>query len=264
MRPSLVSLVSASLFLSSFTLQADVVKLKDGRAIQGIFLGGNTRQIDFLSPGGQTLNFPLTSVASVAFSALPGASGGGGAPGGGTPAAPTASAAPAARPAVLIPAGTSLRVRTIDNIDVDSSAAGAKYRASLDDPIMVGGAVVIPKGADAMLQAVKVQQSGKMKGSDLIQLKVIAVSVGGTSYPVVTSIAESKGKSEGKATARKTLGGAGLGALVGGIAGGGKGALIGTAAGAAGGAIVSASGQQHLKIPPETRLEFKMESDLKV
>jgi hypothetical protein len=37
---------------------------------------------------------------------------------------------------------------------------------------MVGGAVVIPRGADATLQSVKVQQSGKMKGSDLIQLKV--------------------------------------------------------------------------------------------
>ncbi len=95
-------------------------------------------------------------------------------------------------------------MRTIDNIDVDSSKAGTKYRASLDDPIMVGGAVVIPKGADATLQAVKVQQSGKMKGSDLIQLKVISVSVRGTTYPVVTSVAESKGKSEGKATARKT------------------------------------------------------------
>jgi hypothetical protein len=258
MKSSLISVVSVSWLLSAFTLQADVVKLKDGRAIQGIFLGGNTRQIDLLAPSGQTLNFPLTSVASVTFTALPQAPASTG--GSGTPGAPSAPA----RPAVLIPTGTPLRVRTIDNIDVDGSKAGTKYRASLDDPIMVGGAVVIPKGADAILQAVNVQQSGKMKGSDLIQLKVISVSVRGTAYPVVSSIAESKGGSEGKATARKTLGGAGLGALVGGIAGGGTGALIGTAAGAGAGAIVSASGQQHLKIPPETRLEFTLQADLKV
>lgn len=257
MKSLLVPGVSLSVLLCSFTLQADVVKLKDGRAIQGIFLGGNSRQIDFLSPGGQTLSFPLTSVGSVTFSALPGAASGGAAPG-----AP--AAAPAARPAVMIAAGTLLRVRTIDNIDVDSSKAGAKYRASLDDPIMVGGAVVVPKGADATMQAVKVQQSGKMKGSDLIQLKLISVSVRGTTYPVVTSVVESKGKGEGKATARKTAGGAGLGALIGGIAGGGKGALIGVAAGAGAGLIVSASGQQHLKVPSETRLEFKLEADLKV
>src|SRR5262245_18682262 len=259
MKVSRIPVATVSLMLLAFTLQADVVKLKDGRAIQGIFLGGNARQIDVLSPGGQTLNFPLTSVASVTFSALPGAEGGGAAPG-----AQQAPAAPAPRPAVLIPTGTVLRVRTIDNIDVDASAAGAKYRASLDDPIMVGGAVVIPRGADATLQAVKVQQSGKMKGSDLIQLKVVNVVVKGATYPVVTSVAESKGKGEGKATTRKTLGGAGLGALIGGIAGGGKGALIGTAAGAAGGLIISASGEQHLKIKPETRLEFTLQSDVKI
>ena len=260
MKSLLLPGVSLSLLFCSVTFQADVIKLKDGRAIQGIFLGGNSRQIDFLSPGGQTLNFPITSVGSVTFSALPGAASGGAAPG-----APAAKpAAPAARPAVLIAAGSLLRVRTIDNIDVDASKAGAKYRASLDDPIMVGGAVVIPKGADATLQAVKVQQSGKMKGSDLIQLKVISVSVRGATYPVVSSVAESKGKSEGKATARKTAGGAGLGALIGGIAGGGKGALIGVAAGAATGLVISASGQQHLKIPSETRLEFKLEADFKV
>ena len=259
MKSLLVPGVSLSVLLCALTLQADVVKLKDGRTIQGIFLGGNSRQIDFLSPGGQTLSFPLTSVGSVTFSALPGTTGGGAAPG-----APAAAAAPAARPAVMIAAGTLLRVRTIDNIDVDSSKAGAKYRASLDDPIMVGGAVVVPKGADATMQAVHVQQSGKMKGSDLIQLKLISVSVRGTTYPVVTSVVESKGKGEGKATARKTAGGAGLGALIGGIAGGGKGALIGVAAGAGAGLIVSASGQQHLKVPSETRLEFKLESALKV
>ena len=83
-------------------------------------------------------------------------------------------------------------MRTIDNIDVDASKAGAKYRASLDDPIMVGGAVVIPRGADATLQAAKVQQSGKMKGSDLIQLKIISVSVRGRTYAVVTSVADPK------------------------------------------------------------------------
>src|SRR4029453_9438501 len=124
MKSLLVPGVSLSVLLCTFTVQADVIKLKDGRAIEGIFLGGNSRQIDFLSPSGKTLNFALTSGGSVTFSALPGATGGSGAP-----AAP--AAAPAGRAAVLIAGGTSLRIRTIDNIDVDASKAGAKYRASL-------------------------------------------------------------------------------------------------------------------------------------
>src|SRR5262245_39832852 len=103
MRLSLGSAVGASVLVSALALQADVVKLKDGRTLQGIFLGGNARQIDFLSPGGQTLNFPLTSVSGITFSELPGAPAGG---------APTAAAQPpAARPSVLIPSGTMLRVR---------------------------------------------------------------------------------------------------------------------------------------------------------
>ena len=61
MKSLFVCAVSLSLLICTFTLQADVIKLKDGRAIQGIFLGGNSRQIDFLSPGGQTLNFPITT-----------------------------------------------------------------------------------------------------------------------------------------------------------------------------------------------------------
>ena len=43
MKSLLVPGVSLSVLLCAFTLQADVVKLKDGRTIQGIFLGGIRR-----------------------------------------------------------------------------------------------------------------------------------------------------------------------------------------------------------------------------
>lgn len=251
-------IISFSFILNSQTTQADAIKLRDGRFIQGTFLGGNTRQIDFMTQAGKMESFPIQSVVSLSFSTSTMSP-----PVGGSNAA-NATSTTVSRPPVIIPTGTLLRVRTIDPIDVDASKAGAKYQASLDDPVMFGGAVEIPRGADVVLQAVKVQQSGRMKGSDLIQLKVISIKVHGTSYPVVSSVAESKGGSEGKSTAKKTLGGAGLGAIIGGIAGGGKGAAIGAAAGGTGGAILSASGQQHLKIPPETRLEFTLQASLKV
>jgi outer membrane lipoprotein SlyB len=244
--------------LNTLSVQADTIKLRDGSAIQGTFLGGNTRQIDFITQAGKMESYPIQSVVSLSFSASTVS-----APSNGGNAVQSAPAVKS-RPAVILHSGTLLRVRTIDPIDVDVSKAGAKYQASLDDPVMVGGAVVIPRGADVVLQAVKVQQSGRMKGSDLIQLKINSIKVHGTSYPVVSSVAESKGGSEGKSTAKKTLGGAGLGAIIGGIAGGGKGAAIGAAAGGTGGAILSASGQQHLKIPAETRLEFTLQANLKV
>ena len=57
---------------------------------------------------------------------------------------------------------------------------------------MLGGDVIAPRGADVTLVAAKVQQGGKMKGSDLIELKVNSITVGGRSYPVVTSLVETK------------------------------------------------------------------------
>jgi len=165
---------------------------------------------------------------------------------------------------VLVPAGTAFRVRTIDMIDVDATQAGMKFRGALDDPIMLGGDVIVPRGNDVVMVAARVQQGGTMKGSDLVELKVNAISVRGRLFPVVTTASQTKSEGEGKKTTRKILGGAGLGAMIGGIAGGGKGAGIGALVGAAGGTIWSASTQPHLKIPPESRIEFQFMADWRV
>jgi hypothetical protein len=235
---------------------ADTVVLRGGKKIQGTLLGANARQIDFLPEGGKTQQIPITEIEGISFSTP--AALASGSPGS------AAAAGPAARPAVVIPAGSTIRVRTIDNIDVDSTKAGATFRASLDDPILIGGSIVVPRGADVTLQATKVQQSGKRKGSDLVELKVNRVVINGKPYQVVTTFQQVSGGSEGKKTGRKVLGGAGLGAIVGGIAGGGKGAAIGLAAGAVGGLVISSAGEQHLKVPAETRLEFRLESAVKI
>ena len=108
--------------------------------------------------------------------------------------------------AELVPAGTILRVRTSEFIDVDSSQAGMKFRGALDDPIMFGGDVVIPRGADVQLVASNIEQGGRMKGSDLIQLKIDSIVVRGRTYPVATSFTETKSAAEGKKTTRKILG----------------------------------------------------------
>src|SRR5579883_2796693 len=97
---------------------------------------------------------------------------------------------------VLIPAGTSFRVRTGDPIDVDVTQAGMTFRGSIDDPIMLGGDVVVPRGAAVMIVAAKVEQGGKMKGSDTVSLKVNSITVRGRTYPVVTSVSETKTSGE--------------------------------------------------------------------
>jgi hypothetical protein len=230
-------------------LRADVLVLRDGREFTGTFLGATARQIEFMPSSGKSIKAPLDSVMSVSFS---------------EPEVVERTPPPAKKSAVMIKAGTPLTVRTIDFIDVDSTQAGTQFRGALDDPIMLGGDVIVPRGADVTLVASKVQQGGRMKGSDLIELKITAIAVRGRSYPVVTTPSETKSSGEGKKTAGKILGGAGLGAIIGGIAGGGTGAAIGALAGGAGGTILSATSQPHLKIPSESRLQFQLSADWKI
>src|SRR5262249_39085219 len=138
------------------------------------------------------------------------------------------------------------------------------FKAIVDDPVMISGSIVIPRGASAVVQAVSVQQSGKMKGSDKISLKLNAVGFGGMVHGAATNYVESAGQGGRDKTARKVGGGAGLGAIVGGIAGGGSGAAIGAAVGGVTGAAVSAGGEEHLNLPAETRLQFTLSSAVSI
>jgi hypothetical protein len=231
------------------SLSADRVRLRSGRVVEGIFIGGDSKSVRVLLDNGSVSEIPLEDAAAVEFSVRKPP----------PPPPPPAAPTPAARPqGVTVPAGTPLNVRLTQAIDVDASQAGQTFKAVVDDPVMIGGSIVIPRGASAILQAVKVQQSGTMKGSDKISLKLNAIGFGGMVYEVTTAYVETKGKGEGKRTARKVGGGAGLGAIVGGIAGGGEGAAIGAIVGGVTGAAVASGGEEHLKIPAETRLQFQL------
>jgi hypothetical protein len=166
--------------------------------------------------------------------------------------------------AVVLSTGTMVNVRLTEAIDVDSAQVNMTFKARVDDPVTVNGRIVIPREAGAVVQAVKVAQSGDLKGSDQISLKLNAIAFGGRVYQTASSYATVQGGGEGKRTARKVGGGAGLGAVFGGIAGGGEGALIGAAIGGIAGTAVAASETEHLKLPAETRLQFTLASSLRI
>jgi len=248
----------------SATVSADRVRLRSGKVIEGMFMGADSKTVRVLLDSGQVSEIPIENTVAVEFSARKPA------PPPPPPApkqAPPPAAAPAAPappPMITVPAGTAVNVRLTQDIDVDVSFAGRTFKSLVDDPVMINGSIVVPRGAAALLQAVKVEQSGAMKGSDKISLKLHSLNFGGYVYEVTTGYIESKGKGEGKKTARKIGGGAGLGAIVGGIAGGGEGAAIGAAIGGVTGAAVSAGGEEHLKVPAETRLQFVLSAAVKV
>jgi hypothetical protein len=238
-------------------LSADRIRLRSGKDVEGIFIGGNSKTVRVLLENGTVSEVPLEQATAVEFSVRK-------PPPPPTPK-PTATTGAVEPPTmVTVPAGTTVNVRLTQGIDVDASQAGQQFKAIVDDPVMIGGSIVIPRGATAVVQAVNVQQSGNMKGSDKISLKLNSVAFGGYAYEVATKYVETKGQGEGKRTARKVGGGAGLGAIVGGIAGGGQGAAIGAAVGGVTGAAVAAGGEEHLKLPAETRLQFTLDGAVKI
>jgi hypothetical protein len=166
--------------------------------------------------------------------------------------------------AQTVPAGSALRVRTVDPIDVHSAQPGAKFRGTLADPVMnKNGVVLIPRGTPVQLTAVNVRRAGTFKGRDRIDLKVDSIIFTGRAYPVVSTVAESKGHSRGKRTLTGTGIGAGAGGLIGGLAGGGAGLAVGALVGGGGGtAVAAATGKKHLTIPPESMLSFQLQSAL--
>ena len=166
---------------------------------------------------------------------------------------------------ITIPAGTIVRVQTIDRIDSSRNRAGDEFAATVESPVVEGDHVVIPRNSDARLRLVDARTSGRMTGRSELQVELIGLTVGGVPYSVQSSVHEQQGTSRSTRTAQTVGGGAVLGALIGAIAGGGKGAAIGTAVGAGSGTAVQAitHGEQ-VKIPPETKLEFTLRTPLTV
>ncbi len=147
----------------------------------------------------------------------------------------------------------------IDAIDSKTQVTGSRFSASLETGLQVDDEIVAPRGTKVYGRLVNAKSAGRMAGSANLALELTDIVVKGVSYPLMTDTYDIEGKGEGKNTAKKVIGGAGLGALIGGLAGGGKGAGIGAAIGGGGGTAVAASQKgQQVTIPSETLIEFRL------
>ena len=257
---------------SVLLLPADMLTLRDGRVVTGNYLGGTTREVR-MEVGDRVQSFPLDSVSGIQF--------GNSAP---TPApAPTYAPAPDAGPVgqssssssnyppqsqsfgVELPSGTQMTVRMIDSVDSEVSRLGDTFRASVDEPVMVNGQAVIPRGADVTARLVDDQKSGKIQGRTVLKLVLSSVNVNGRNVDITTQDVIKESSSRGARSAKVIGGTAALGAVLGGIAGGGRGAAIGAGSGAAVGTGAQELGKgQRVKIPSETRLVFTLSYGVRI
>ena len=163
----------------------------------------------------------------------------------------------AQRKMVTVPAGTSLLVRMIDTVDSSKNAVGSRFSASLETNLEVDGVVVAPAGTKVYGRLAQSKEAGRMAGKSELRLELTGIVLNGTAYPVLSSDYQVSGKSSGGRSAKRILGGAGLGAAIGAIAGNaGMGAAIGAVAGTT--AAVVQKGQT-VNVPSETLLEFRLQ-----
>jgi hypothetical protein len=180
--------------------------------------------------------------------------------------AKTEKARPAAAPKVLVvPAGTIITVRLGQSVGSKISQPGETFSATVATPVEIDGKTAIAAGSTASGTVVDAKPLGRFKGGAALEVRLDSVNINGTDHPIQTSPLTREAKGKGKRTAVMAGGGAGLGALIGGLAGGGKGAAIGAlAGGGAGTAGAAFTGNKDIVLPAESALSFKLNQPLEV
>jgi hypothetical protein len=250
---------------------ADTLTLRDGKVVNGTYLGGTSRQIR-MEVGDKIETYDVDRVASLQFQTAPSAA---------VPSPPTApsrerasvfrpevSATPArsaSSAGVELPVGTVFTVRMIDSVDSERNRVGEVFQASLDEPVMLNAETAIPRGADVVVKLVDDKESGKLSGRTELTLDLMSVRVNGKVVDVNTQSVTQSSESRTGRTGKVVGGTAALGAIIGAIAGGGKGAAIGAASGAgAGTAVQVITKGQRVRIPSETRLTFTLQNAVRI
>lgn len=233
--------------LAAAHTQADVLELKNGKTLNGKFVGGTAGTIRFETAEGVQV-IETGQALALTFT-------GGGAAAPAAAAAQPAAAAPAPA-AVTVPAGATLLVRMVDPVS-SKDKQGKRFTTTLETDLAVNGVVVAKAGTKVYGRIQSVQQARRYTGQSKLDLRLTEVAVGPNLVPIMTSgYTDAGARSVGKAAK-----GAAAGAAIGAIADGGEGAGKGAAIGAAASGIKKG---ETISVPPGTVLEFQLQQPVAV
>jgi len=167
---------------------------------------------------------------------------------------------------LTIPAGTVIKVRASDWLSSDRNKPGDEFIATLAQPIVVHGWVVMRRNQNIIGRVTDAKRAGRVKGVSRLQLDLSQLTlVDGQLVPVQTTLLNaSAGTSNGRDAAAIGLT-TGTGAAIGAAAAGGTGAAIGAGAGfvASVAGVLLTRGKPTI-IPPEDVLTFRLENPVTI
>jgi hypothetical protein len=168
--------------------------------------------------------------------------------------------------ALTIPAGTVIQIRTSDWLSSDRNKTGDEFIATLVQPIVVDGWVVMRRNQNIIGTVTDAKRAGRVKGVSKLQLDLSRLTlVDGQLVLVQTTLLNaSAGTSKGRDAAAIGLT-TGTGAAIGAAAAGGTGAAIGAGAGfvASVAGVLLTRGKPTI-IPPEDVLTFRLENPVTI
>ena len=157
---------------------------------------------------------------------------------------PTGSLAPEA-----IPAGTPVTIHLRLSLSSASSRAGDPFEAVLDEPIIVRGHTLAPRGAVLVGRVLDARASNQFQEPGYLRLGLTAISLNGKLVPIQTSTIFMKRGSHEQRNMTILRDGSGN-----------KGALIGASIDAPG--TTYATGSSDVGVAPERRLTFRLAQPL--
>ncbi len=176
-------------------------------------------------------------------------------------------------PANQLPAGTFLKTRIGQSVSTDTTSEGTSFTASLSEPVLREGRVLLPAGSLINGRVTEVRSGKRISGPAAIHLQPQTITLpDGTRYKLVAQVIdtslihstrvddEGTIRSHGSSAVQK---GAfalatGSGAVAGAVLAGPVGAIVGAGIGAGASTVVWLREDQHATLPAETGIVFSL------
>lgn len=167
---------------------------------------------------------------------------------------------------VIVPASSVIGLQVTTSLSSERAEVEDRVEARVTRDVISAGRVAIPSGARVLGSVTVVERGGKVKERARLGVRFhTLVLADGSQYQLRTDGIFREGEPPSGESARKIGGAAVGGAILGAILGGGKGAAIGGATGAAGGtAAVMAGGRNPATLPSGTVVNVRLTSPLAV